>query len=324
MTADAAENEDDVEGEEEEQPGQSAAVEVELPKNEHAKRKRDAEKTLGALVGKKYKLKDGSQWTVVKSSESDAFGLKFLGEDGNLHLEECAREVFVDHQFVEDGETDFLEALLYLWPGDMQAQLTKLDKQAELHCRSWEKVSVREWLCFIGMLILARQYTQRGTDLFAKVSKFSCRDPPNFGQYMPEGRFNALRRYAPWAFADAGKLATDKWSMLSPVVKAYNDNRRRTIRRTGVIVLDESMSAWKPRATKTGGLPNITFIRRKPKPLGTEFKTACDGLFRILLHLEIQEGREAMRSKPKFKELGATTACTMRMTEACLGLGMTS
>eukprot|EP00873_Tetraselmis_striata_P006477 jgi/Tetstr1/426741/TSEL_001678.t1 len=39
--------------------------------------------------------------------------------------------------------------------------------------------------------------------------------------------------------------------------------------------MDESMSAYQPRATKLGGLPNLSFIYRKPKPLGTEMKTAA-------------------------------------------------
>eukprot|EP00957_Ditylum_brightwellii_P075139 5710163-Ditylum_brightwellii.AAC.1 len=36
--------------------------------------------------------------------------------------------------------------------------------------------------------------------------------------------------------------------------------------------LDESMSVWRPQTTKTRHLPNISFIERKPEPLGTEFK----------------------------------------------------
>jgi hypothetical protein len=43
-----------------------------------------------------------------------------------------------------------------------------------------------------------------------------------------------------------------------------------------VCVLDESMSAWRPRTTKHGGLPHISFVMQKPEPLGTEFKTAAD------------------------------------------------
>ena len=38
------------------------------------------------------------------------------------------------------------------------------------------------------------------------------------------------------------------------------------------MVLDESMSSWRPKTIKFGGLPNITYKARKPKPLGTMFK----------------------------------------------------
>jgi hypothetical protein len=31
------------------------------------------------------------------------------------------------------------------------------------------------------------------------------------------------------------------------------------------------MSAWRPRKTALGGLPNISFISRKPEPLGMLF-----------------------------------------------------
>ena len=51
------------------------------------------------------------------------------------------------------------------------------------------------------------------------------------------------------------------------------------------------MSAFKPRTTKTDGLPNISYIARKPKPLGTEFKTVCCGLSGIMVQMEIQRGK---------------------------------
>jgi len=35
-----------------------------------------------------------------------------------------------------------------------------------------------------------------------------------------------------------------------------------------VKVVDASMCAYRPRTTATGGLPNISFIVRKPEPLG--------------------------------------------------------
>eukprot|EP00873_Tetraselmis_striata_P019891 jgi/Tetstr1/440155/TSEL_028512.t2 len=81
--------------------------------------------------------------------------------------------------------------------------------------------------------------------------------------------------------------------------------------------MDESMSAYQPRATKLGGLPNLSFIYRKPKPLGTEMKTVCDCDTGVMTYIKIQEGRDPMRVKPHAAEHGVTTACMMRMAETC-------
>lgn len=167
---------------------------------------------------------------------------------------------------------------------------------------------------------MARQYRQRGKDLWKKEVFQSCTAAPDFSVHMIEKRFAVIRKYAPFAFADLTQVDRDPWMMLQPVVSAFNENRRRTIRHSGVLVEDESMSAWKPRASRLGGLPNISFIARKPKPLGTEFKSIADGLSRVMLHLEIQMGRKVMPSKKYSKALGATAGCCVRMAEAVLGL----
>ena len=71
----------------------------------------------------------------------------------------------------------------------------------------------------------------------------------------------------------------------------YTKNMTKVMYASSTAVLDESMSAFIPRTTKSGNLPNISFIKRKPEPLGTEFKVAMDGLTGKLLFLEIQEGK---------------------------------
>eukprot|EP00873_Tetraselmis_striata_P002117 jgi/Tetstr1/422381/TSEL_013221.t1 len=75
------------------------------------------------------------------------------------------------------------------------------------------------------------------------------------------------------------------------------------------ITFDEAMSAYQPRSTKTGGLPNISFIKRKPEPLGTEGETACDCATGVMIHFEIHEGGDAMRLKEHGPELGVTAPC---------------
>jgi hypothetical protein len=76
------------------------------------------------------------------------------------------------------------------------------------------------------------------------------------------------------------------------------------------------MSAWRPRQDKYGGPPHISFIKQKPKPLGTEFKTVADAESGVMLHLDIQRGKGEMNNAAYKTKLGATAACIKRLAEA--------
>ena len=75
------------------------------------------------------------------------------------------------------------------------------------------------------------------------------------------------------------------------------------------------MCAWRPRQTKLGNLPNISYIIRKPEPLGTEFKTVCCPITGVMTYMEIQRGKEGMKNMRLQGTLGATAACTVRCAE---------
>jgi hypothetical protein len=70
------------------------------------------------------------------------------------------------------------------------------------------------------------------------------------------------------AFADETRKATDPWYQFSAAIDEFNEMRRAVLSGSLWISLDETMSAWRPRKTALGGLPNISFIARKPEPLG--------------------------------------------------------
>lgn len=105
--------------------------------------------------------------------------------------------------------------------------------------------------------------------------------------------------------------------------------------------MDELMSAYKPRTTQAGGFPNISFVARKPEPLGVELKALIDAVTSkqnellflflctyltdsafvptaIMLYLEIQRGKEAMNT-PKYgkysNEVGSTASFVKRCIE---------
>jgi hypothetical protein len=67
--------------------------------------------------------------------------------------------------------------------------------------------------------------------------------------------------------------------------------------------------------SRFGGLPNISYITRKPEPLGTEFKTSVCPTLNIMTYMEVCKGKESMKNKPFHCTLGATTACAVCMAQ---------
>ncbi len=68
--------------------------------------------------------------------------------------------------------------------------------------------------------------------------------------------------------------------------------------------------------TGTGewALPNLTYIIRKPEPLGMELKAVACPRTGIMLGLEIQRSKEKMALQELHKKLGATTLCVAQMS----------
>ncbi len=63
------------------------------------------------------------------------------------------------------------------------------------------------------------------------------------------------------------------------------------------LVLDESMSGWRPKTTATGGLPNITFEPRKPVDLGMMIKNGCECVTGMFVYHDILKGTVQQSSK---------------------------
>ena len=57
---------------------------------------------------------------------------------------------------------------------------------------------------------------------------------------------------------------------------------------------DESMSAIRFRTTAKGNLSHLSYIFRKPEPLGADFKTVACSVTGALLFIKVQRGKEGM------------------------------
>jgi hypothetical protein len=193
--------------------------------------------------------------------------------------------------------TNLLDLYRHLWPGDIQKQLGRINAQARLReGDSWVSITEFEFFRFVGLMIGAVLTGVIGVEALFSPSEEGLFMPSiNFSEYMTLKRFKQVKRYISEAFANRDLLAENAWAMFDDAVSWYNENRKQNIIRSPEIIGDESMSQFAPQTTKKGGLPNISYIQRKPRPLGTEFKDTCDALTSMMLHLEIQKGEEAQQ-----------------------------
>ena len=136
---------------------------------------------------------------------------------------------------------------------------------------------------------------------------------------MRRRRFDDIKAACTAAFRDDELKGTDAWYQIRPGVDEFNANRLRTVCMSEVIVPDESMSPFRPRTTATGGLDHISFVDRKSKPVGTEFKCVCDGRSGVMLYLEIQKGAAAIALKEFRGKVGAASAIGLRMALGTTG-----
>ncbi|KAK3247757.1 hypothetical protein CYMTET_20544 [Cymbomonas tetramitiformis] len=74
---------------------------------------------------------------------------------------------------------------------------------------------------------------------------------------------------------------------------------------------DESMVRWLSKY----GVPAFMFVPRKPDPVGNELKSVADAVSKVMVYLDLQEGKAQDSLKTYYKEYGATTAFILRMID---------
>jgi len=108
-----------------------------------------------------------------------------------------------------------------------------------------------------------------------------------------------------------------------PCLTQFN-NKRQQLLKTTMLLLDESISGWRPRSTKLGGFPNITYEPRKPKPLGTVFKNGVECISGVLVAQDVIQLPEQQSAKsynwltsvlPDKSDITAHTAEVLQLVE---------
>ena len=209
-------------------------------------------------------------------------------------------------------DTDVVDMFWKMMPLDRDALLKLVRDRAEdiddKKYRNWNVHHVDE---AIKVIIGGAQFTTH-TDLWATEYK-GIMPPPDFGRYLTKDRFTRVLRY--WARGTLGvehDLGHDPWGEVRPWIEGHNNKRLKELSPGTRLVADESMLPWHGNAG-SGGVPHLSFIKRKPHPLGVEVKTVCDCSTGVMMYCDLQEGKIRMQRKHYADKFPHTTACTARL-----------
>eukprot|EP00873_Tetraselmis_striata_P014034 jgi/Tetstr1/434298/TSEL_023405.t1 len=124
----------------------------------------------------------------------------------------------------------------------------------------------------------------------------------------------SLRRFKLWKKYLCMPLNTESGGetiIVKDWLKRINAHWNNNYTPGSVIYCDETMFAW---VGLCGDL-NLTFLPRKPHPIGWMLKSAACVNGMIYIRLELAECKEDMKLKKYVQEHNATTACTLRLVE---------
>ena len=294
---------------------------VQPPRTYHEKL-RDAKARILDLTGDNVTTKSGRDsmlWTVVEQHVAEATER----DDTYLGLKpEILNEILADPQMAASsiflrlmyGTETFVPTVVKL------NRAIQIRNDVEPNRRQIKMFSNKEFLVAMAQFIGSVCFSANGKALWKQETEedngwVTIEPSANFGKYLPLYRFKEWRRFLPITSEDPTRSNSDPWWRFAGNIEFFNLNRLRCIASSNHVCIDELMSAWRPRKTKTGGLPNLTYVSRKPEPLGSEFKVASCSRSKVMLHLEIQRGAEGMKNSRYQRQLGAMAACTVRLAD---------
>lgn len=241
------------------------------------------------------------------------------GRRGQPDVKRPKVQVIKDFKYT-GARGDLLKGWLRLFPGNIDRHREEIDKEVKRTNPKAATVTTGELVVWEGLFLAATLVPQKGHELFIAPAQSRRFTPfPGFDEYMTLKRFEAIKAaiLAPCAYPDSA--GEDPWWEIRRLVDDFNANRLSSVLKSQILIPDEAMSPYQPRTTSSGDLAHLSFVERKPKKLGTEFKCVADGVHGAMLFLEIQEGKDAMARK-RFRDGNApATAQALRLANGVNG-----
>ena len=175
------------------------------------------------------------------------------------------------------------------------------------------------------MLALCVETGKSVLDMWStKAADYDLLPPPAFGRHgMTKNRFLFLKQRLRWyPSAEHRPAGADTWWFVTELTELFNDRMAHTLSPGWLLVVDESMCAWRGRYGTPDNphvLPVLSWVPRKPEPMGMELKTTADAITSAIIFVEPCMGKDTHPNLEYFEEWGHTTATTLRITKPWQG-----
>ncbi len=123
----------------------------------------------------------------------------------------------------------------------------------------------------LTLMVTATLEVHRGiANLWKDGPSSGMKSYPNYAKYIPMIYMKAFIHGFPYLWAEMKYWDVNRgdlpFDFIAPFLDEYNGARRNVLR-VVYLMLDESMSGWRPKTSKRGGLPHISHEPRKPESL---------------------------------------------------------
>ena len=232
-------------------------------------------------------------WNVDPRSESNIPG---------PHLLSPLADIFEDDSYID--------YMLLMLPCDYikDTSLVNTNKWAELH--GVDPFTFDEYINILGVVYMMESVKLPERRMYWMKEARGLFPALNFGRVISLHRMEEFLNM--WQLSEK----EDMDDQIMDFIDAVNENLKTVMRAGETLCIDESMIKAYHR-----NLKGKKKIIRKPRPIGNELKTVSDAKTNIVLHMELNEAKEDMATKPYVAEFGATAACSVRITEPWKGSG---
>jgi hypothetical protein len=185
-----------------------------------------------------------------------------------------------------------------------------------------EQISEKEMKKWIGIMFamtlspisIIEDYWKDKDDGFIPSHSFGIKTG------LGQRRFKFIRKHFAMGAVGSGSKTFDAFR---PIQTFFNDRTADCFTPGQHVVIDESTCGWHGKDEKRAdGLPAMTHMNGKPKPVSFMFKTLCCAETGIMIAMELQEGKDVMASRAYSCEgEKSSTSVTLRLTDFLPGPG---